>query len=148
MTCGADEYQRACDALPYEASYKFVDRVIESDCKRWIIAEKRYELDDLIIDAHRRVGGCVPGTVLIEQAAQSSLVLGILGDPACANRIALFAQVKAKFIVPVKAPATVLAEIAIKYQDQRSIGFSGKLRCDDTVHAMITGVCAFLDDVE
>jgi 3-hydroxymyristoyl/3-hydroxydecanoyl-(acyl carrier protein) dehydratase len=147
MKCKNSNFRHACAELPYDNAYKFVDRVIESDCKNWIITEKRYGPEDLIVHAHHRVGGCVPGAVLIEQAAQSTLVLGMLCDPASARRIALLAQINAKFILPVISPNTVLAEIAIKYRDQGFIGFSAEIRCESTVHAKLTGVCALVDRV-
>jgi 3-hydroxymyristoyl/3-hydroxydecanoyl-(acyl carrier protein) dehydratase len=147
MKCTQDDFRHACEELPYDRAYKFVDRVIESDGKNWIITEKHYRLEDVIVHAHRRVGGCVPGAVLIEQAAQSTLVLGMLSDPASARRIALLGQVNAKFILPVISPKTVLAEIAIKYKDQGFIGFYAEIRSENTVHAKVTGVCALMDNV-
>lgn len=129
------------DLLPYGDGFRFVDRVMEL-ADDTVVTSKRYESSDPSIAAHK-VGGesVVPGVHLLEQAAQSALLLAMARESERAAMAYWLTKIDGQFHEPVRPPCEVVAETqVVRVQD--TFGFRTACRVSDTLVASIKGVVA------
>lgn len=135
--------------LPYGPNFLFVDEVVVMPDERRIVTRKTYASDHPVVGAHRPGGlALVPGAVLIEQAAQSALLLGLESGWIGRGQRVLLARVKAEFLVPVLCPVIVEADIALSICRPETLGFAASLNVGGVVHARVAGVCALPDEAQ
>lgn len=139
-----EEYSGAIATLPHGDLLKLVDQVIDTDRKGWITTRTEYRLDNPLVEAHATLGGTVAGICLVEQAAQTALVLGNIVS-ASRDRTALLSKVKARFLLPVIAPRSVECHLLILHKGQDHIGFSATLKDVANRFATVSGVCSFVE---
>lgn len=129
--------------LPQEPPFLFVDKVLEHT-DLTIAAIFSYELDHPIVMAHRNVGNSIPGAVLMEQAAQTALILAKLYTLVPAETPLLVGALQGKFLRPVFAPSQVICRTAIVYSRSAQIGFKSELEVGGEVSAQVKGACSIL----
>ncbi|MEQ8307749.1 MAG: hypothetical protein RIA09_14425 [Hoeflea sp.] len=137
----------ALSELPQKPPFLFVDKVL-GHTDLTIAAVFSYELDHPIVMAHRNVGNSIPGSVLMEQAAQTALVLAKLHTLVPAEMPLLVGALQGKFLRPVIAPSQVICRVAIVYSRSVQIGFKSELEVGGEVSARVKGACSILSASE
>ena len=131
----------AIAALPFGRAFRFVERVIATDRRTSIVTGMRFDSSLEVIAAHAALGDLVPGSVLIEQAAQTALVLALLRGDAAPGRFGVVGAAKARFDRPVRAPAELFCALTLAYLQTPQLGFAAETSADGEVIARITGAC-------
>ncbi|MER8512913.1 hypothetical protein NKH47_08165 [Mesorhizobium sp. M1060] len=127
--------------LPYGDGFRFVDQVVGLNDNS-VVTRKRYGFSDPSIAAHQ-IGGksVVPGVYLLEQAAQSALLLAMAREPERAVMAYWLAKIDGLFHAPVWPPCEVVAETQVVLV-QDSFGFRTACRIGQTLVASVKGVVA------
>jgi len=134
------------ELMPYGPDFLWVDEVLEQDGDRRIVTSKHYLANASIVRDHTPAGvTIVPGVILIEQAAQSALLLGLRSGHVVSGKAAFLGRVKADFIAPVVCPAQVEVDLVVSVLRAEAIGFAAKLKSDLQLCAHIFGVCVLAD---
>lgn len=89
--------------LPQKPPFLMIDRVLEVDPGKRLIALKNVTVNDQIISVHFPNKPIMPGTFIIEAMAQASILLYYSSGDFPINNFANFflASVKARFLKPV-----------------------------------------------
>lgn len=133
--------KEALAVLPFGNAFHFVDRVKCVDRDTRIVTSKHYDCRLEVIAAHMVLGGLVPGSVMIEQAAQTALVLALIRGDAEPGRLGVVGAIKARFDRPVTAPAELLCNLSVAYLQRPQLGFAAEISWEGTIVARVTGAC-------
>lgn len=131
----------ALAALPFGAAFHFVDSVNSVACNTRIVTSKSYDGQLEVIAAHMVLGGLVPGSVMIEQAAQTALVLALIRGDAEPGRLGVVGAIKARFERPVTAPAELFCHLNVAYLQRPQLGFAAEISLDGAIVARVSGAC-------
>jgi 3-hydroxymyristoyl/3-hydroxydecanoyl-(acyl carrier protein) dehydratase len=137
------------DELLYGENFCFVDRVVSLVAGQTIDTEKQYHLALPIIAAHFLNGPkIVPGVILVEQICQSALLLGVRSKLFRQGAIPILAEIKARFLHPVKAESTVIARVTIDTCLRDAVAFRGQSLVSGQVVCKMSGmvVCRLLPE--
>lgn len=107
---GFDEIR---NLLPYEDPFIFVDKVLEFEKGKRIVCLKNISGNDPWVRGHFPDFAVMPGALLIETLAQSSLILALKSNPDLENKLNFIASVKARFLKPVVPGDRLIIEVKI-----------------------------------
>lgn len=133
-------FEDALAALPLEEPYRFVEKVLECD-GLMIRTEMVFTLDHPIIRGHRKVGGLVPGSILMEQAAQTAWLLAKLREDQDDYGMLVVGALQGKFSAPIRAPARVECRVHVPFAQGNNIGFAAELSITGETVAKVKGTC-------
>jgi 3-hydroxyacyl-[acyl-carrier-protein] dehydratase len=105
-----DEIRRL---LPQEEPFIFVDKVIELEKGKRITCLKNVSGSAPWVKSHFPGFAVMPGVLLLEALAQSSLILLLKSSPDHKNKIGLFGAVRARFLKPVVPGDQLIMEVKI-----------------------------------
>lgn len=134
--------QEIAKLLPYGAAFLFIESALYLDDRQIATTfywdEKRAE-----ISAHFETRAkIVPGIFLIEQAAQSALLLAILEDRQMPRDPMMLCQIRCDIVASAFAPCQVTAYVSIDGIVMDKIGFRGLCSVDGDTVAKIRGIAA------
>lgn len=135
--------------LKYGDEFRLVDETLEVDVDAGLITtSKVYRSDWDIVVAHTlATGPIVPGVLLIEQAAQSALLLCRYREP---DAIAMprLANVRATWNTPGMLDTPIHASVRVRDATSSTSSFEASIRCNGLEIARIRGLVAFVGSEE
>lgn len=133
--------------LKYGDEFKFVDEVCSIDIEKGeIITVKIYYSHWGIILAHSlATGPVVPGVLMIEQAAQSALLLQIRRKPEQTGYPRL-ANIRASWSAAARLNVDILAAVRVKDGPEGTATFEAVLSDEEQEVARVRGLVTFLKD--
>jgi 3-hydroxyacyl-[acyl-carrier-protein] dehydratase len=98
--------------LPHRAPFLFIDKVIEIDGKKRVVAVKKILKNEPFFQGHFPRYPIMPGVLIIEAMAQTSIILYYLNKSKIAKSQPNYylGKVKAEFTAPVFPGETLLIE--------------------------------------
>jgi 3-hydroxyacyl-[acyl-carrier-protein] dehydratase len=89
--------------LPHREPFLFIDEVIEIDGNQKVVARKHISPDEYFFQGHFPGDPVMPGVLLIEAMAQTSILIYYLCKPDIANTHPTYylGKVKSEFLAPV-----------------------------------------------
>lgn len=128
--------------LPYGDAFRFVDSVLVYETKRIVTAMTWHPANPLI-SAHFADGpSVIPGVLIVEQVAQSALLLAKLDGLVSFEDHLLLAQLRCDFLDVVFAPATTQADVSFRAMSRGHFGFMGSCRDGQKEVARIKGIAS------
>lgn len=122
--------------LPHRYPMLLVDRVLEIEPGRRIIAIKNVTVNEEIFLGHFPSHPVVPGVLLVEGLAQAGALLLLHDDPDRSSKIPYFMSIeKAKFRKPAVPGDQLRYEVEIMRQRPRHCRLAGKVLVEDSVVA-------------
>ena len=109
--------ERIAAILPHRYPFLLVDRVVELDAGKRIVAFKNVTLNEPFFNGHFPGHPVMPGVLIVEALAQASgLLIGLSGThPGKQNRIFYLAKVdNARFLKPVVPGDQLRLEVHLK----------------------------------
>jgi 3-hydroxymyristoyl/3-hydroxydecanoyl-(acyl carrier protein) dehydratase len=137
------------DLLKYGDEFRFVDETLQVDIRAGLITtSKVYRSDWDIVVAHTlATGPVVPGVLLIEQAAQSALLLCSYREPDAVARPRL-ANIRATWNAPGTLDTPIHAHVQVRVATASTSSFEASIRCNGLDIARIRGLVAFIGSGE
>jgi len=134
--------------LPHRYPFLMIDRVLEFEAHRRILAIKNVTYNEPFFNGHFPIRPMMPGVLIVEAMAQATGLLAMESDPETVSKTSIYLFVgidKARFKRPVE-PGDRL-EIEMNQQSmKRGIGFySGTARVDGSVAATAEIMCTARD---
>jgi 3-hydroxymyristoyl/3-hydroxydecanoyl-(acyl carrier protein) dehydratase len=134
--------QEVLSLLPYGTGFLFIESADHLGDRE---ISTIFDWDDgrPDVSAHFRTGlKIVPGVFLIEQAAQSALLLAILEGEHAAGRPMMLCQVRCDIVAPACAPCRVTAHASVDAIVIEKVGFSARCCVGGNTVAKIRGIAA------
>lgn len=140
---------KTTNLLKYGKEFHFVDETLLVDVEEGLIkTSKIYRSDWDIVMAHTlATGPIVPGVLLIEQAAQSALLLCCYRGPNFASKPRL-ANIRATWNAPGLLDTPIHAEVRVQGATSSTSSFEASIKCNDSTIARIRGLVAFVQPEE
>jgi len=134
--------------LPHRYPFLMIDRVLEFEAHRRILAIKNVTYNEPFFNGHFPIRPMMPGVLIVEAMAQATGLLAMESEPETVSKTSIYLFVgidKARFKRPVE-PGDRL-EIEMNQQSmKRGIGFySGTARVDGSVAATAEIMCTARD---
>ena len=143
---GAMDIQGILRALPHRYPFLLIDRVLECEPGKRIVALKNVTMNEPFFQGHFPGVPVMPGVLIIEAMAQAAAVLCMQTLPAEVTRASLFYFVgidNARFKRPVTPGDTLRLEATIEGRFVRYIGrFKARALCGDQVVSEADLMCA------
>jgi hypothetical protein len=134
--------QEVADLLPYGTDFLFIEKAEHLD-HREITTTLDWDSSNPNISAHFRFGvKIVPGVFLIEQAAQSALLLAILEGQQTPGCPMMLCQVRCDIVAPALAPCRVVALASVDAIVNGKVGFSARCCVNGNAVAKIRGIAS------
>jgi len=128
------------ELLPHGPKARMVDHVC-AHVAGGIETEKQWTQQDARIVDHFPEGPfVVPGVFLVEQVAQSALLLAILDGHVTGKNLFVVGHFRSDFLRPALVPCRVVARVTLTARVRGSVGFQGECHADDRLLARIKGV--------
>ncbi len=122
--------------LPHRYPMLLIDRVIEMEPKRRIVAIKNFTVNEEFFNGHFPGHPVVPGVLLVEAMAQAGGVLLMHDDPDRERKLLLFMSIdRARFRRPVVPGDQVRLEAEVLRLKANHCKLSARALVDGTVHA-------------
>ena len=122
------------DVLPHRYPMLLVDRVIEIDPGKSIVAIKNVTRNEPFFDGHFPQYPLMPGVLVIEAMAQAAGLLMMHEDPSLRGQVIYFTGIeKARFRKPVVPGDQLRMEIEVLRRRRYHARFSCKARVDGDV---------------
>ena len=130
------------DILPHRYPFLLVDRVVEMEPGKRVVAIKNVTANEPFFDGHFPHRPVFPGVLMLESIAQASAILVslIIDAKASQKNVYLFAGVdKARFKAPVEPGDQLIIDVQLETQRRAlwkcsgSISVAGKLVCSSDV---------------
>ncbi len=98
--------------LPQREPFLFIDEVIEIESNQKVIARKHIDPDEFFFNGHFPGNPVMPGVLLIEAMAQTSILVYYLCKPEIANAHPTYylGKVKSEFLTPVLPNDDIIIE--------------------------------------
>lgn len=144
----AMDIHKVLTLLPHRYPFLMIDRVLEFEAHRRILAIKNVTYNEPFFNGHFPIRPMMPGVLIVEAMAQATGLLAMESDPETVSKTSIYLFVgidKARFKRPVE-PGDRL-EIEMNQQSmKRGIGFySGTARVDGSVAATAEIMCTARD---
>lgn len=110
-TIGYDEIR---NLLPHKEPFIFVDKVLELKKGKRIVCLKNISGNDPWFRGHFPGYAVMPGALMLEALAQSSLILAFKSIPGSEGKFGIFGSVKARFSKPVVPGDRLIMEVNIE----------------------------------
>lgn len=107
---GFDEIR---NLLPHDDPFILVDKVLELEEGKRIVCLKNISGNDPWFKGHFPGFAIMPGVLMLEALAQSSLILAFKSNPDLKNKFGVFGSVKARFLKPVVPGDQLIMEVEI-----------------------------------
>lgn len=122
------------DVLPHRYPMLLVDRVIEIDPGKSIVAIKNVTRNEPFFDGHFPQYPLMPGVLVIEAMAQAAGLLMMHEDPSLRGQVIYFTGIeKARFRKPVVPGDQLRMEIEVLRRRRYHARFSCKARVDGDI---------------
>lgn len=115
--------------IPHRSPFLLIDRVLEFEVGKSIVARKNVSMTDPSLQGHFPGNPVMPGVLIIESLAQASAVLGRLTDPS-ASSVLLTEISSARFRKPIVPGDCVSIEVTVLKQRKPFYWFSGVAKVD------------------
>lgn len=117
------DVQAIMEIIPHRYPFLLVDRVIEMEEGKRIVALKNVSVNEPFFQGHFPGNPIMPGVLVIEAMAQAGAVLLLHGKPERRGRVVYFAGInRAKFRRPVRPGDQVRLEVeVIKLRSRTSL---------------------------
>jgi beta-hydroxyacyl-ACP dehydratase FabZ len=132
--------------LPHRYPMLLIDRVLEIDPGRSIVAIKNFTVNEEFFQGHFPGHPIVPGVLLIEAMAQAGGLLMLHDDPMRHTKLAYFGSIdRARFRRPVVPGDQVRFEVEVLRRKPSHAKLSAKALVDGKVHAEAVLLSSFVD---
>jgi len=122
--------------LPHRYPMLLIDRVLEIEPKKRIVALKNFTINEEFFQGHFPGHPIVPGVLLIEAMAQAGGLLLLHDDPQRADKLLYFGAIeRARFRKPVVPGDQVRFELDVLRLKPAHAKLAGKAIVDGAVHA-------------
>ena len=122
------------DVLPHRYPMLLVDRVIEIDPGKSIVAIKNVTRNEPFFDGHFPQYPLMPGVLVIEAMAQTAGLLMMQEDPSLRGQVIYFTGIeKARFRKPVVPGDQLRMEVEVLRRRRYHARFSCKARVDGEI---------------
>lgn len=139
-------YQWITAILPHRYPMLLVDRVLEIEPGKRIVAIKNVTASEEVFLGHFPGHPVVPGVLLIEGIAQAGAILLLHDDPESASKTPYFMSIeKAKFRKPAVPGDQLRYEVEVLRRRSRYCKLSGRVIVNDSVVAEAICSCAMVD---
>ena len=132
--------------LPHRYPLLLVDRVLEIEPGKRIVAQKNVSISDPFLVGHFPGRPVYPGVLLVEGMAQAGGILVLQGQPALERKLVLFAGIEsAKFRRPVVPGDTLRYEVEVLRLRSSFCKISGRCLVDGQLAAEAVMSSAMVD---
>ena len=139
-------YEWITAILPHRYPMLLVDRVLEIEPGRRIVAIKNVTASEEVFLGHFPGHPVVPGVLLIEGIAQAGAILLLHDDPESESKIPYFMSIeKAKFRKPAVPGDQLRYEVEVLRRRSRYWKLSGRVIVNGSVVAEAICSCAMVD---
>jgi 3-hydroxyacyl-[acyl-carrier-protein] dehydratase len=110
--------------LPHREPFLFIDEVIEINGAQKVVAVKNIKVDESFFEGHFPDRPIMPGVLIIEAMAQTSIILYSVDKPKIAEAHPAYylGKVKAEFLAPVYPNDRLIVEAEkVKFLDYAAI---------------------------
>ena len=131
--------------LPHRYPFLLVDRVVELDEGKRIVALKNVTMNEPFFPGHFPHHPVMPGVLIVEAMAQAAAVLSFksMGTVPDENQVVYFAGIdNVRFKRPVMPGDQLLMEVEITANKRNIYKYSGVARVDGEVAAEADLMCA------
>lgn len=128
------------DALPQGPGFRFVSEIL-SLSETEIETARDWRIDEpLIVDHFSDGPRIVPGVLMLEQAAQSALLLALHNGVARRGTPLYLAHARTDFLRPALAPCRLCVHVTVIDNASRQFGFVARCTVDQAPVARIRGI--------
>jgi beta-hydroxyacyl-ACP dehydratase FabZ len=132
--------------LPHRYPMLLIDRVLEMESKRRIVAIKNFTINEEFFQGHFPGHPIVPGVLLIEAMAQAGGILLLSDDPERARKLLYFMAIeRARFRRPVVPGDQVRFEVDVLRLKTQHCKLAAKAVVDGVLHAEAELLSTFVD---
>jgi len=122
------------EILPHRYPFLLVDRVLEVDQGKRIVAIKNVTMNEPFFQGHFPDFPIMPGVLIIEAMAQVAAIMAYLTSDDSNNKVSYFMAIdKARFRKPVKPGDTLRIEIETIFNKRGIWSVSGKCYVEETL---------------
>ena len=140
---GVREIQRL---LPHRYPFLLVDRVLEMEPGKRVLAVKNVSVDEPCFQGHFPGLPIFPGVLILETLAQASGLLVFKAPELCPQQDSLYMLVgvdRARFKRPVEPGDRLLLDVKLKRMRQNCATFDAAASVDDEIAASAEIMCMF-----
>ncbi len=138
------DIHKVLSLLPHRYPFLLVDRVIEFEPHKRLVAIKNVTYNEPYFSGHFPVRPVMPGVLIVEAMAQSTGLLGMESNPDLIGAKSLYYFVgidKARFKRPVEPGDQLTLEVEMKGSKRGIFMFSGKASVDGKIVATADLMC-------
>lgn len=145
-TRGRWDVQWIQSVLPHRYPMLLIDRVLEMESKKRIVAIKNFTINEEFFQGHFPGHPIVPGVLLIEAMAQAGGILLLQDDPGREHKLLYFMAIeRARFRRPVVPGDQVRFEVDVLRLKAQHCKLAAKALVDGAVHAEAELLSTFVD---
>lgn len=136
MSAGHRDVRWVMSVLPHRYPMLLIDRVLEIEPKRRIVAIKNFTINEEFFQGHFPEHPIVPGVLLVEAMAQAGGLLLLHDDPQRAEKLLYFGAIeRARFRRPVVPGDQVRFELDVLRLKPAYAKLQARALVDGAVHA-------------
>ena len=142
------DIHRILDYLPHRYPFVLVDRILELDPGKRLVALKNVTINEPFFPGHFPAQPIMPGVLIIEAMAQATGLLAMESRPDEVGEKSLYYFVgidKARFKQPVEPGDQLLLEVNVVNVKRGIWKFAGEARVDDKLVATADIMCTARD---
>lgn len=134
-------FQGILGLLPHRYPFLLVDKVLDVDPGKRIVATKNVSFNDNFFQGHFPGNPVMPGVLQIEAIAQAAGIMGLYGTPSDEQREVYFLGVdRARFRDVVRPGDVMQIEVEMLQNRRGTIKFAGKCSVDGRVSCEMEGM--------
>ncbi len=136
------DIQEILDLLPHRYPFLLIDRVVEIERPRRLVAIKNVTINEPFFQGHFPGYPIMPGVLVVEAMAQAGVILMMLESPDRHSKLMVFTGIeRAKFRRPVVPGDQIRFEIDVLAVRSRAGRMSGKAFVDGKLVCEATLTC-------
>jgi beta-hydroxyacyl-ACP dehydratase FabZ len=145
-TRGRWDVQWIQSVLPHRYPMLLIDRVLEMESLKRIVAVKNFTINEEFFQGHFPGHPIVPGVLLIEAMAQAGGILLLQDDPRREHKLLYFMSIeRARFRKPVVPGDQVRFEVEVLRLKTQYCKLGAKALVDGAVHAEAELLSTFME---